>query len=384
MARKTAGIILDANIWARNAADGAGRYLPERLVSATPPGSAIVRANGWDNRFDAVQQVYVWRRQDVNQRFYEIDSFIADANEHGVLEWHTSVIYAHPAVVYGSDGALYRSVQGSTGVDPTTDYDRSHWVALNWGTAQNPAHIPNGADLNTLVTPGIYVGTAANTGVLVNAPDVNWAAAKAQITLEVQVSPGWTPNNPVRQLIVASDGVLYVRTRNTAATWTNWSEVGGTTTAENPVGTMLDFAGSSAPTGYLLCDGAAVSRTTYGSLFTAIGTAWGSGDGSTTFNVPDMRRRVAVGAGGARSDELLNTVGATGGSESVSLTVAQMPRHRHRFSYGTIISGLGKFGFIRERTRDPDDFRWPTDYEGGGQAHNNMQPSAVVTKIIKH
>lgn len=64
-----------------------------------------------------------------------------------------------------------------------------------------------------------------------------------------------------------------------------------------PVGTMLEYAGSSAPTGYLMCDGSAVSRTTYASLFNVIGTTYGAGDGSTTFNVPDRRETVAVGVG---------------------------------------------------------------------------------------
>ena len=63
-----------------------------------------------------------------------------------------------------------------------------------------------------------------------------------------------------------------------------------------PTGTVLAFAGRSAPSGVLLCDGLAVSRTTYTSLFSVIGTTYGSGDGSTTFNLPDMRGRVAVGS----------------------------------------------------------------------------------------
>ncbi|MEM7179569.1 MAG: phage tail protein [Spirochaetota bacterium] len=64
-----------------------------------------------------------------------------------------------------------------------------------------------------------------------------------------------------------------------------------------PVGTTLPYAGSSAPTGFLLCDGSAVSRTTYADLFAILGTTWGSGDGSTTFNLPDARAAVPAGAG---------------------------------------------------------------------------------------
>lgn len=64
-----------------------------------------------------------------------------------------------------------------------------------------------------------------------------------------------------------------------------------------PAGVVVPFAGSSAPTGYLLCDGTAVSRTTYAALFAVLSTTFGSGDGSTTFNLPDMRETIPVGVG---------------------------------------------------------------------------------------
>lgn len=64
-----------------------------------------------------------------------------------------------------------------------------------------------------------------------------------------------------------------------------------------PPGVVEPFAGASVPAGFLLCDGSAVSRTTYSDLYAAIGTTWGTGNGSTTFNLPDMRESVPVGAG---------------------------------------------------------------------------------------
>ena len=70
------------------------------------------------------------------------------------------------------------------------------------------------------------------------------------------------------------------------------------------VGSMTIFAGSVVPDGYLLCDGQAVSRSEYSKLFEAIGTTWGAGDGSTTFNVPDMREVAPVGVGqSSRTEE---------------------------------------------------------------------------------
>ena len=77
-----------------------------------------------------------------------------------------------------------------------------------------------------------------------------------------------------------------------------WRKVaGGTLYADAPVGSILAFGGSSAPSGWLLCQGQAVSRTTYAELFKAISTSFGSGDGSTTFNLPDLRETVPVGSG---------------------------------------------------------------------------------------
>ncbi len=78
-----------------------------------------------------------------------------------------------------------------------------------------------------------------------------------------------------------------------------------------PAGTITYYAGSSVPTGYLLCDGSAVSRTTYSDLFTAIGVVFGSGDGSTTFNLPDLRQRFPLGKAIAGTG---STLGGTGGT----------------------------------------------------------------------
>ena len=72
---------------------------------------------------------------------------------------------------------------------------------------------------------------------------------------------------------------------------------GATLYADTPLGTINAFGGSTAPEGWLLCQGQAISRTTYEDLFKVIGTAFGAGDGSTTFNIPDMRESVPKGAG---------------------------------------------------------------------------------------
>jgi microcystin-dependent protein len=98
----------------------------------------------------------------------------------------------------------------------------------------------------------------------------------------------------------------------------------------NPAGTMLMFASNSVPTGYLLCDGSPVSRSTYSSLFSVISTCYGTGDGTTTFNLPDMVQRFPFG-GNINSTASVNT----GGSPTISLTSDQLPMHGH----GTLLAG---------------------------------------------
>lgn len=90
-----------------------------------------------------------------------------------------------------------------------------------------------------------------------------------------------------------------------------------------PPGVYVPYGGSSAPTGWLLCDGSAVSRSTYAALFAAIGTAYGPGNGTTTFNVPDMRGRSPVGAGAGTGGGASGAAGTapSGGSGITNVTV---------------------------------------------------------------
>lgn len=222
-----------------------------------------------------------------------------------------------------------------------------------------------------------------------------------------------------------------------------------------PPGALFPFAGASAPSGYLLCDGAAVSRTTFADLFTAIGTLWGVGDGSTTFNVPDFRDRVPIGRGdmgGTAANRLgatltgnttagsavitglsstaglavgmvaigatipagrtiasidsatqvtLNsgtsvtagtatsirfavldsaTVGAAGGAGTHTLTTPQIPSHTHTTqAQGSASVNAGTFNVAM----NTGAATLTSNATGGGQAHPNVQPSAVVNYIIK-
>jgi microcystin-dependent protein len=139
----------------------------------------------------------------------------------------------------------------------------------------------------------------------------------------------------------------------------------------------------TADTGYLLCDGAAVPRSTYATLFSVIGTDYGPGDGSTTFNVPDLVGRVPVGedlAGARLTTFRFGT--QSGGEDQHVLTVAEIPPHTHTYNLAAgaqAAPGSGAPSFAGGAGT------WTTANQitGGGGAHNNMPPYLVLKYQIK-
>lgn len=158
----------------------------------------------------------------------------------------------------------------------------------------------------------------------------------------------------------------------------------GDTGPDRPLiaGVISIFAGTIPPSGWMLCDGAAISRTTYAELFAAIGTTYGIGDGTTTFNVPDFRGRVPTGFD-ANQDEFRN-LGDKGGAKTHTLTVNEMPSHSHTikgFSGVDDLNFTGSSGaFAASDALGAYDQQ--TQSTGGGAPHNNLQPYNVVNYII--
>lgn len=143
-----------------------------------------------------------------------------------------------------------------------------------------------------------------------------------------------------------------------------------------PIGEGALWFTNTAPTGFLLCDGSAVSRTTYSGLFAVIGTTWGAGDGSTTFNLPDLRFRFPLGRAASGTG---STLAGTGGAENHTLTVAEIPSHTHWTTAWT--TGGGTVEPIFSSTNAANQIN--TGATGGGGAHNNMPPWIAVNYIIR-
>lgn len=157
---------------------------------------------------------------------------------------------------------------------------------------------------------------------------------------------------------------------------------GGTLFADAPVGVINPFGGATAPEGWLLCDGQAISRTDYADLFDVIGTAFGSGDGSTTFNVPDMRGKVPVGFNSSETE--FDNLGETGGEKTHTLITSEMPAHNHRITpYNQTVNTTGGGYGVTSWQQSGASYNLNTETVGGGSAHNNLQPYNTVNFIIK-
>lgn len=136
---------------------------------------------------------------------------------------------------------------------------------------------------------------------------------------------------------------------------------------------------STAPDGWLLCDGTVVNIADYPRLFAVLGTTYG-GDGTTTFGLPDLRGRVPLGVG-TGSGLTARSLAATGGEETHQLSVAEMPSHSHLAFAGQATLGSG--GTARTFFSGSSPNYSGSEAKGGSGSHNNMQPWLAINFIIK-
>jgi len=224
-------------------------------------------------------------------------------------------------------------------------------------------------------------------------------AYPAGITMSDTSAGGWpspyatvvttaVSGNRTSQVVYEKDGAerQWWRT-GLGTTWTAWKEV-STVGQLIPIGGGITWWGASDPASpgggieYAIPDGRALSRSTYSVLYTLWGTTFGTGNGTSTFNMPDAQGRVQVGRDS--SDALWDSMGETRGAKTHTLTVDEMPNHRHLAGIAGDDRALGAasgsvqgiYDYQGRNTR-------ATSWEGGGDAHNNIQPSIVANTAIR-
>lgn len=150
-----------------------------------------------------------------------------------------------------------------------------------------------------------------------------------------------------------------------------------------PIGAIIEWDSDLIPENWLLLNGQAVSRTVYSELFAIYGTTYGAGNGSTTFNLPDRRTRVAVGRDA--NDEDFAALGVTGGEKEHTLTISEMPSHMHNYAvYASGGNVVGTdLGHLAQYAGTNTGWSSNTAYSGGSQSHNNLQPYIVTNFIVK-
>lgn len=147
-----------------------------------------------------------------------------------------------------------------------------------------------------------------------------------------------------------------------------------------PTGALMAWATGTAPSGYLLCDGTAVSRTTYASLFWVISTTYGVWDGSTTFNLPNLKWRVIVWQDVWQTE--FDVLWETWGAKTHTLQANEMPVHRHNVPHEASNAAANGSLLSHGTIANPNGAKDTSD-TGGGQSHNNLQPYIVLNYIIK-
>lgn len=288
----------------------------------------------------------------------------------------------------GNSAILDSNLGGSTSVALTNSN-----VTLSSSQAQNLTIVLTGTLTANVTVSSPCIGFF----FIVNNTTGNFAVTIQANFGSGAVGSGWVAPQGIRQLIVSDT--------------TNGIQLAAMSASSTPVGALQAYAGSSAPTGWLLCYGQAISRTIYAALFAAISTTYGSGDGSTTFNVPDLRGRALFGLdnmGGSAAGRLTGsatgnitsptTLGSTGGQENHTLLTAEIPSHGHGVNdpghthpsstpnqaaavaggatwsvwYSTLpnSTGAATTGISIQNT-------------GGGGTHNTTPPAMTVNVLIK-
>lgn len=284
------------------------------------------------------------------------------------------------------NGTTYRISAGTAVVTHNTS-GQGQFIVTNEGNADiTPINAPGSG------TKYITVYLRVQDFTLGDGTNASTITKREETTATYGIPSGQSGIELYRIVLPAGASLL------SGATITDVRAVVGLRSAVPPAGSLVQYAGAAAPSGWLLCNGASVSRTAYSGLFAVVGTAFGSVDGNT-FNLPDLRDRVPVGVSGTK------TRGATGGAETHVLSGAEMPNHQHTIDHnhpsdnvldGSVVSSLTYNGIAGGQLGNGFSVNLATGradlsplsgvssgWAGSGQAHNNMQPYVALNYIIK-
>jgi microcystin-dependent protein len=307
------------------------------------------------------------------------------ANAHQLIIPANSKSYAVLNTASGTGVVLMKTAAG-TGVTIERNSTKFQHVVCD-GTSVRSSNLLN----NTVcITDNLFVGNNTNIGGTCT------IAGAVQLNSAVCISGAANFSSTVT--VVG------------AATFKSNVSIGGTLTGveTTPSGAVTAFAGTSLPSGWLYCFGQNVSRTTYADLFSAVGTTYGVGDGSSTFGIPDLRGRAIAGQddmGGSSANRLTgqtggvngDTLGAGGGAETHVITEAQLAAHAHLIAadaegsdtYPTASNYIAKKGvwgsnnnYQFSGTATTPTLGLTTSV-GDDTAHNNVQPTFILNYIIK-
>lgn len=234
---------------------------------------------------------------------------------------HNGVLNANDSVVYTFNN------RGDKG-DPAPPMLATTSFSFNQSTG-NPGTSTYTFTLNPILT-GFDIGNSVRLSDITNTNQYlegivtayNTTTGSMTILLDNSPGGGWTANN-FRVMITGRRGA---------------NGINGVD-AYTPVGIIQDYVGTTPPTGYMSCHGQAISRTGYNDLFALIGTTFGVGDGSTTFNIPDLRRRVKIGydptsstnlVASSPTDENYGLLNNKGGVAGIQLSQGNIPAHNHK------------------------------------------------------